>query len=202
MKSKALTVSSIPTMTEKRAQGWQLSGHCRSGVSVFMRGTLFLICVLGTSFASGAQTDQASWANLSALVVGQKIQIVDMNSKKHSGTFVHVSDTAISYQESAGEQTIEKQDVRSVRLMNYKHRLRNTLIGMGIGGGVGAGVGAGIGAATFHSCSSKSFCIQPVGQGGQTGIAAAFGFAGGAAVGAVVGALSPSHSTIYSVKTH
>ena len=140
--------------------------------------------------------------NLSALVMGQKIQIVDMNSKKHSGTFVQVSDTAISYQETAGEQTIEKHDVRSVKLMTNKHRLRNTLIGMGIGGGVGAGVGAGIGAATFHSCSSQSFCIQPVGQGGQTGIAAAFGFAGGAAVGAVVGALSPSHSTIYRVKTH
>jgi hypothetical protein len=28
------------------------------------------------------------WANLSGLQAGQKIQIVDMNSKKHSGTFV------------------------------------------------------------------------------------------------------------------
>lgn len=129
--------------------------------------------------------------------MGQKIQVVEMNAKQHSGTFVHISDTAISYQESAGEQTIEKQAVRSVKLMNNKHRLRNTLMGTGIGGGVGAGIGA----ETYHPCSSKSFCIQPVGQGGQTGIAAAFGFAGGAAVGAVIGVLSPSHSTIYSVKT-
>jgi len=89
-----------------------------------------------------------------------------------------------------------------VKLMESKHRVRNTLVGLGLGGGVGAGVGAGIGAATFHSCSSQSFCIQPVGKGGSAGIAAVIGFAGGAAVGAVVGALLPSHSTIYRVTSH
>jgi hypothetical protein len=198
MKSKALAVSSIPAMTEKRVQGCQLSGHCCSGGGDLMPKLLFLICVLGMPCASWAQTDRASWANLSALLVGQKIQVVEMNAKKHPGTFVHVSDTAISYQGTAGEQTIQKQDVRSVKLIKNKHRLRNTLIGLGVGGGVGAGIGA----ATFHSCSSQNFCIQPVGQGEQTGIAAVIGFAGGAAVGAVIGVLSPSHSTIYSVKTH
>lgn len=202
MKSKALAVSFIRKMTENRAQGCQFRGHSRWGGGDLMRKLLLLIFVLGMPCASRAQTDRASWANLSALLLGQKIQVVEMNAKKHSGTFVHVSDTAISYQEAAGEQTIQKQDVRSVKLMKNKRRLRNTLIGLGVGGGVGAGVGAGIGAATFHPCSSQSLCIQPVGKGGQTGIAAAFGFAGGAAVGAVIGVLSPSHSTIYSVKTH
>jgi hypothetical protein len=202
MKSKALAVSFIRKMTENRAQGCQFRGHSRWGGGDLMRKLLLLIFVLGMPCASRAQTDRASWANLSALLLGQKIQVVEMNAKKHSGTFVHVSDTAISYQEAAGEQTIQKQDVRSVKLMKNKRRLRDTLIGLGVGGGVGAGVGAGIGAATFHPCSSQSFCIQPVGKGGQTGIAAAFGFAGGAAVGAVIGVLSPSHSTIYSVKTH
>jgi hypothetical protein len=202
MKSKALAVSSIGKMTENRAQGCQFRGHSRWGGGNLMRKLWFLICVLGLPCASSAQTDQASWANLTALQAGQKIRVVDMNSKKHSGTFVNVSDTAISYQEKASEQTIQKQDVRSIMVMENKHRVRNTLVGMGLGGAVGAGVGAGIGAATFHSCSSQSFCFQPVGKGGQTGIAAAFGFAGGAVVGAVVGALSPSHSVIYRVKSH
>ncbi len=199
MKSKALAVQSTPEATEKRAKRCQLSGHSRSGLGALLRKTLFLICVLGPPFSAGAQTNHASWANLSALQAGQNIQVVDMNSKKHPGTFVNVSDTAISYQEAAGEQTIQKQDVRSVKLMESKHRVRNTLVGIGVGGGVGAGVGAGIGAATFHSCSSQSFCIQPVGQGGSAGIAAVVGFVGGAAVGAVVGALLPSHRTIYSM---
>ena len=43
-------------------------------------------------------------------------------------TFVSISDAAISYQQTAGEQTIQKQDVRSVKLMKTKHRLLNTAV--------------------------------------------------------------------------
>ena len=159
-----------------------------------MRKSLLLICVLGLSCVSWAQTNRASWSNLSGLQAGQKIQIVDMNSKKHSGTFVSVSGTALSYQDSPDVQTIQKQDVHSVKLMKNKHRLRNALIG----GAVGAGAGAGIGAATSHPCSSQSFCVQPIGRGGAAGIGAVVGFVGGA----VVGVLLPSHETIYVVNSH
>src|ERR1017187_5419709 len=146
-----------------------------------MRKILLLICALGITCSSWAQADQASWANLSALQAGQKIQIVDANSKKHSGTFVNVSDTAVSYKETAGEQTVQKQDVRSVKLMENKHRLRNTLIG----GAVGAGTGAGIGAA-WHP--NDGF----FGPGIYVAVDAAIGFVGGV----VVGVLWPSHNTI------
>jgi hypothetical protein len=166
-----------------------------------MRRILFLICILGLPSALRAQSNQA-WANLSALNAGWKIQIVEMNSKKHSGTFVSVSEAGISCQGTTGAQTIPKQDVRSVKLLENKHRRHNTLIGAAVGGGVGAGVGAAIGAATFHSCSSQPFCIQPAGEGGQAGIAAVFGLVGGAAVGAITGALVPSHKMIYSVTSH
>jgi hypothetical protein len=161
--------------------------------SDLMRKVLLLIYLVGIACASRAQVDRTSWTNVSGLQTGQKIQIVEMNSKKHSGTFVTVSNTAIAYQDAAGEQTIQKQDVRSVKLMENKHRLRNALLI----GGLGAGVGAGIGAAEFHSCTSQSFCIQPAGKGAYAGIGAAVGFAGGA----VVGALTPSHTTIYRVNS-
>ena len=152
-----------------------------------MRKPWFLICILGITCASWAQTDQASWTNLSALQAGQKIQIVDANSKKHSGIFVNVSDTAISYQETTGEKTIQKQDVRSIKLMENKHRLRNTLI-VGV---VGAGVGAGITAASWEN---RGF-LGSKGVGAEVG--AVIGFVGGA----VVGALLPSHKMIYSVNS-
>ena len=145
-------------------------------------------CVLGLPCVSWAQTNRASWANLSVLQAGQKIQIVDMNSKKHSGTFVNVSDTAVSYHEAAGEQTIQKQDVRSVKLMENKHRLRNTLIG----GAVGAGAGTGIGAASWENDGFLG------GKGVGAEVGAVFGFVGGA----IVGALLPSHKMIYSVNSH
>jgi hypothetical protein len=128
----------------------------------------------------------------------QKIQIVDLNSKQHSGTFVSVSNTAVSYQEAEGEQTIQKEDVRSVKLMENKHRLRNTLIG----GAVGAGAGAGIGAATYHfkSCPPNAFvCLNGIGgRGLPTAVGAVVGLAGGAIVGAVL----HSHKMIYSVNSH
>jgi hypothetical protein len=129
------------------------------------------------SYASQAQSDKASWTNLSTLQTGQKIQIVDMNSKKHSGAFLNVSDTAVRYHDNAGDQSIPKQDVRRVKLMENRHRLRNTLIGAG----VGAGVGAVIGAVVNHPCVPKppsqfpSFCAN-IAKGETAGIGALVGF--------------------------
>jgi hypothetical protein len=159
-----------------------------------MRKIFLLLFVLGLSCAAFAQTDQASWANLSSLRPGQKIRVVGMPSKKHSGNFVSVSDTAISYRETTGEQSIPKQDVLSVKLMENKHRLRNTLIVAG----VGAGVGAGIGAALHKPCSSQSYCVDIGGAALPAGVGAVLGGVGGA----VVGFLLPSHSTIYHVSSH
>jgi hypothetical protein len=158
-----------------------------------MRKIFFPIWVLGMACASWGQTSQAAWTNLNPLHAGQKVQVIEVNSKKHSGTFVSVSDTAISYQDTAGEQTIPKENVRSVKLMETEHRMRNTLIGAA----AGAGVGAGIGAASSHSCSSQSFCIEPVGRGEFAAIGAAVGLLCGAGVGALV----TSHKTIYRVSS-
>jgi hypothetical protein len=162
-----------------------------------MRNTWLLICVLGISCASWAQGDSASWTNLSVLHPGQKIQIIETNSKKHSGTFVSFTEIAVIYQDNAGGQTIPRPDVRRVKLMENKHRLRNVLIG----GLVGAGVGAAIGAGVFHGCTpnppSNQFpnCVgASVSRGEGVAILAPVGFM----AGAFVGAFLPSHHTIYS----
>jgi len=148
------------------------------------------LCVLGMPFVAHAQGNKTSWENLRGLAPGHKIQVTGMNSKKVSGTFVSVSDTAISLQDPAGEQTIQKTDVRVVKLMENKHRLRNAAIGAAVGAGVGAGIGAGV----YTSCKpNETFCIDPIGKGGAAGIFAAVG----GATGAIVGALWPSHQTLY-----
>ena len=156
-----------------------------------VRSILFLIFLSGAPYTLLAQANQASWSNLSVLRPGQRIRVVGMTSKKHSGNFVSISDTAISYRETNGEQSIPKQDVLSVKLMEHKHRLRNTLIVAG----VGAGVGAGIGAALNKPCSSQSFCLDAGGAALLAGVGAVLGGVGGV----VVGILLPSHSTIYQV---
>src|SRR3984957_17216449 len=159
-----------------------------------VRSILFLIFCSGIPCALRAQANQASWGNLSGLQPGQRIQVVGMTSKKHSGSFVSISDTAISYRETNGEQSIPKQEVVSVKLLEHKHRLRNTLIVAGVGGGIGAGIGA----ALHKSCSSQSFCLDFGGAALPAGIGAVVGGVGGA----VVGILLPSHSTIYQVSPY
>lgn len=145
---------------------------------------LFLVCTLPASCASLAQTNLASWENLSALRAGQQIQVVDTSSKKHSGSFMNVSATAIAFNEAAGDRTVQRQDVRSVRLMKNNRRLRHALIGAGIGAGAGAGVGAG-------AWESNGFL-------GGKGAGAAVGAVIGGVSGAVVGALLPSRNTVYN----
>jgi len=150
-----------------------------------MRKILSLICLLATSCASFAQTHLASWENLSSLQPGQKIQVVAMDSKKHSGSFVSVSATAIRFTETTGDRTLQKQEVRTVKLIRNGHRLRNALIGAG----VGAGAGAGITAAAWESSGFL----------GGRGAGAAVGAVIGGVGGAIVGALVPSHDTTYRV---
>jgi hypothetical protein len=154
-----------------------------------------LICILVMPCAAFAQTNQTSWESLSALAPGHKIQVVERNSKKVSGTFVNVSDAAISLQEQGGGQTIQRQDVRIVKLMENEHRLRHAAIGAAIGAGAGAGIGAGV----YTDCKpDETFCINPVGRGQVAGIGAAVG----GAVGAIVGALWPSQKIVYRATGH
>ena len=167
-----------------------------------MRKIFLSICILVLPCAALAQIDKTSWANLSGLQLGQSIQVVDSSSKKHTGTFMSISETAISFRVASGEQSIQQQDVRTVKLMTNKRRARNTLVGGAVGGGVGAGAGAIIGAATHKGCASGAFCLDFIGEGGSAGIGAVVGFLGGTVTGGVVGALVPSHTIIYDVRSH
>jgi hypothetical protein len=160
-------------------------------IGPLMRKIFLLLFVLRLSWAAFAQTDRASWANLSGLRPGQKIQVVAMTSTKPSGAFETVSETAINYRDTAGEQSIQKKDVRSVRLMENKHHLRNALIGAAAGAGAGAGIGA---ASTGHPGS----ILTDVSRAKGAGVGAVLGLIGGA----TLGALLPSHSTIYRVSSH
>jgi len=151
-----------------------------------MRKIVFVAGLLAASGVALAQTNVGSWQNVSALGAGEPIQVVEVSSGKHSGVFVNATDTAIVLRESSGERTIQKQDVRSVKLTKKGHRLRNTLIGAGVGAGAGAGITAG-------AWESNGFL-------GGRGVGAAVGAVIGGVGGAIVGAVLPSHQTIYSAK--
>jgi hypothetical protein len=150
-----------------------------------MRTIWVLICVLAATCTSWAQTGPKSWQNLNSLHQGEKIQVLEKNSRKVSGTFLNVSEAAISLQDQAGSQALQRQDVARVKLMKNTHRLRNTFIGAG----VGAGVGAVTGAAWNNGFFSRGVVA------GVLGVAFLV-------PGAVVGAVVPDHSTVYDVGSH
>jgi hypothetical protein len=150
-----------------------------------MRKIWFLICVLAATYTSWAQSGPASWQNLNSLHEGERIQVLEKNSRKVSGTFLNVSEAAISVQDQAGSQSLQRQDIVRVRLMKNKHRLRNAFIGAGIG----AGLGAALGGATNNGFVNRGVFAA--------GVAASF-----SVPGAVIGALVPDHSTIYNVGSH
>jgi hypothetical protein len=160
-----------------------------------MRKLWIFVCFLGIPCTAISQTSQQSWESLSTLQTGQKVRVVEMGSKTESGTFMSFSSTAISLQESTGAQVVQRQDVRSIKLMEHSHRLRNTLIAAGVGAGVGAVIGA---ATNLHPCGMASPCSPILSTPESAGIIAVVGFVGGAAVGLLL----PSHKTIYNAKTN
>src|ERR1700679_2508664 len=117
------------------------AGHPPPKKGAHMRKIMFLLGVLTVPSFSLAQNNP-DWSNLTKLHAGQQIQIVETNSQKHPGTFVSASDTSLVYRETAGEHSIEKQDVQSVKLIEHQRRPRPTLIGAAIGAGAGAGIAA------------------------------------------------------------
>ena len=150
---------------------------------------IIAMCMMGIPWLSSAQTNQSSWANLNMLQPGQKIQVVEMSSKRSSGRFVGATDVAITLQARSGEQTFQKQNSRFVWLMKNKHRLRNSLVGAGVGGGIGAGIGA----ATGGPCKVPSSCFFYLTRPQQAAVFAVPGIV----IGAAVGALLPTHEVIY-----
>ena len=208
MNSKVLAIQSKHVVPESWAKCWQVFGRPRVA-DMGSRGRnrnfdqgftarwkfLVLICVLIMPCAVFARTDQASWENLSAIGAGHKIQVLELNSKKISGAFMNFSSANISLQAPSGAETILRQDVRRVTLMENHHRLRNTLIGVG----VGAGAGAIVGAASYHPCSAsaQNQFLGCLGFSGSRSISSGIGAVIGGVSGAVVGALWPNHKTIY-----
>ena len=146
-----------------------------------MQKTLLLLAVLSLPCLSPAQANPTLWTNLNSLHSGQKIQIIDTASKKYSGTFINASDASIAFAQTSGQENLQRPDIRTVKLMQNKHRLRNSLII----GAAGAGIGAGIGAALHKGCASQSFCLDIGGRALPAGIGAVIG-----GIGAGVGGLA------------
>jgi hypothetical protein len=144
-----------------------------------------LLLVLLVPGFGWAKSSQDNWGNLKQLAPGQKIEVVDSKMKTLKGTFVSVSEEAISLQVGKSEKSIARADVVRVSVHDNSHRARNMLLASGVIGGITlipAAIGLAINGNEGNSCPA---CVAAI----------VAGFGGGAALGAI-----PGSRTIYRVK--
>jgi len=193
MKSKALPVHEVPAMTENRAQSCQLSGLLRFATERISRTAgrhcLVLVLLFGLPAALSAQKQQGQWTDLRGLKVGQGVEVIESNMKRHGGEFVSVSDEVFTLQEKGSDVSIKREAVVRVSTTSGARRGEHAVIGLVVGGAIGAAVGAAAG-------SSHGFF-----GGSSRGIAALVGVAIGAPSGAAVGAVVPAHATVYRAES-
>jgi hypothetical protein len=114
-----------------------------------MRGAvLILVLFLGLAGSLGAQTQQGSWSNLNRLKVGQGIEVIESNLKRHAGKFVIVTDELLTLSENGSDVSVKREDVVRVSTSSGPKRGEHALIGLLVGGAIGAGIGAASGSKT------------------------------------------------------
>ena len=143
------------------------------------RVTLGILLALLACVGAWAQGPADSWDNLKQLVAGQKIEVVEMNLKKLTGTFVGFSEQEISVQSADGRMSVPRAEVFRVGVV----RSRSRNIGIGAAIGLGAGVAIGVaGLKSGEEAAQYSLLAIP------------FALGVGAGVGA---AMPPGYRTIY-----
>jgi hypothetical protein len=193
MKTMGLAVQIVPATTENRAQDCQVSGsrgifhvsHTSYKQFTISRSSLMRVFFLLLPAVIGAQAEQGQWTDLKGLKLGQGIEVVESSMKSHGGTFVAVTDEAITLREKDSDVAVKRENVARVSTTSGARRGEHAVIGLVAGGLIGAGIGAAA------AGSGKDFIWS------NRGVGALFGVLIGAPSGAAIGACIPAHTTIY-----
>ena len=135
------------------------------------------VCLMMTSVAFAA-----CWDAVQRVSPDHKVEVTTKGETAR-GTFVSASETALVFRTKSGEQSIQRTDVRKVRVADPSRRMRNGLLGSAIG--LGAGIGLG-----FAICP---YCPNEGNGGKFIGPMSA----AGAGAGAAAGFLPSPYRTIY-----
>ena len=163
--------------------------YSRLVIAIGLVGCLLALPLADASASQKAQLpaepDTSDWNNLQQLRVGQKIEVVETNLKKHKGTFLSFSEGAISLRVKKDEVGVPRVNVLRVASLDRSKRKRNILLGVAIGAGLGVLAGVGVSYATLDEGDESKAAALIVGFSG----------AGAAALGAM--GASSGYRTIY-----
>ena len=130
------------------------------------------------SLAAVAQVPTSSWETVKMLPPGTQIRIASGKSLPILATLESVSDSDLVFGQGAGQQSFPRAEISSISVKRKGHRLRNTLIGLGVGVVAGAAIGFAIGEAQESGCKVSNGCL---------GLEAAGGLGAGGIIGLVGG---------------
>ena len=156
-----------------------------------MRKSTFIsgILLLALAPALVAQST-ANWDSVKQLTTGKEIRVTLNDGRNLRGTFQSATDEALTVAIPNSQEALSRTMVIRIASKGKGHRLRNSLIGLGVGAGAGL-----IAGAVADRCPAGHGCWFPnVGKEILTPF--------GAAVGAIVGALIPTGRwrDVYRVK--
>jgi len=98
---------------------------------------LILTFLLSSGMLMAATKDTGSWDNLKQLRAGDRIEVIDQALGSFRGTFVSVSDEAITLRsKNDSSTTVERAHVLRVSVLDRGKRTRNMMLGAAIGAGV------------------------------------------------------------------
>jgi hypothetical protein len=147
-------------------------------------GHLSLICFPFILFSSSAIASKGDWAGLvnsRTIAAGSEIEARTTDNKLHRGQFKAAEDDSLVVVTASGEQRIARATVSRVAVKTPGHRLRHTLIGLGIGAAAGIALGATADARCTGDCIEGK---RPLGKEAGLGI--------GALIGTIVGVALPA----------
>jgi hypothetical protein len=132
-----------------------------------------------------AQEPAPRWENVKMLAPGSELRVVSTASAKPiQGKLKSITDSDLEVKRGSGAESFARAQIVSVFARQKGHRLRNTLIGLGVGTVAGALIGYGIGHRQASDCqkSGGGWCdLDEVGGAGLGGLS---GLLGGTLLGA------------------
>ena len=143
---------------------------------------VILSAVLLAISPSACLAQESSWDAI-AQAQGKTVTIVRNDKRSQNGYLEQASSGSLTISAHGSQSLISRDDIRRVYVRGNRSRKLGALWGLALGGGGGAIVGA----ATYHSCTSTSFCLNVVNRGEITAVGAVVGAAAGSIVGALVG---------------
>ncbi len=145
-----------------------------------------LVCAMTGAlpiFAGAGEHPERLWENLQTLHEGDRIEVVSESSGGSKGTFVELTEQAISIKVNEEIRKVSRFDIEHIKSRERSQRGRNAIIGALIGAGAGLVAGL-VSGASYH-------------ESGETGVFLLITMPIGVGAGAAIGASLPSYPTIY-----